>query len=274
MGPPAGVPLDGPRLDGAWARGCAALGFVAWELGLAAHEPWAQGPLRWVLLPDEAFADVPGAEGAGALTVDAAEGDALATPLGLMQDAAELDDTLVHELVHVVQGRLVPGGNGIPWFVHEGMAVSAGARYGRGLHGRATGPVEGYLADASAAEVAEALARSGGEDLTGAVDGPKEAHGLSESAGGLFVEHLRLEFSGAQPRLLAAVSWAGAEGFGAAFSRAFGGLTVVQARDGLLRRVAGTEGDWAARAAGAAFVPGVSPAGDGAPAGQWWGGVE
>jgi len=238
---------------------------VVEELSLPAHEPWADGPVRWVLLPDPAFAALEGAEGADGLTLEAAEGegDALATPVGLLGDAAELDDTLAHELVHVVQGRLVPRGEGIPWYVHEGMAVSAGARHGRACHGRVTGPAEGYLEGASAAEVAEALARFGVEDLTEEAAAPDEAHGLSEAAGGLFVESLRRTFPDAQPRLLAAMAGSGASGFDAAFARAFEGPTPAQAREALLHEVARTEGDWAARVAGTAFSREVSPGADG-----------
>jgi hypothetical protein len=271
---PASAPVPTVEWDRAWAHGCAALAFVRAELGLAAHEPWDPGPVRWVLLPDAAFAEVPGAEGADALALEAAagEGDALVTPLGLFADLAELDDTLAHELVHVVQGRLAPGGEGVPWYVSEGMAVSAGARHGRARHGRATGPAEGYLSEASAEEVAEALDRFGVEDLTEEAEDPEEAHGLSESAGGLFVEHLRRAFPDAQARLLAAMAWARAEGFDAAFARAFDGLGVAEARSRLREGLQRTEGDWARRAAGTAFSPALSPRRDEAAAGQVPGG--
>lgn len=145
---PAAWPLPETELDRAWGRGCAALRFVQADLGLAAHEASAAGPVRWVLLPDADFAALPGTDGADALTIEAGEGegDALVSPGGLLGDPAELDDTLAHELVHVVQGRVVPGSEGVPWFVTEGMAVSAGVRHGRARHGRVTGPAEGYLA--------------------------------------------------------------------------------------------------------------------------------
>ena len=254
---PVEPPAPSVDVELTWRRGCEALAFVARELELAPHETSLGGPVRLVLLPDADFARVAGAEGADGLAVAAGEGegDALALPLGALAEPAELSDTLAHELVHVVQGRLVPGTEGTPWFVLEGMGLSAGARHGLSQHGRVTGPARSYLEDATAEEVAGALARFGVEDLTEEAEEPEEAHGLSESAGGLFVEHLRRTWPDAQARLLAAMAWAGSAGFDAAFSRAFDGRALPEVQREFLEVVSRTEGDWAARAAGTAFAP-------------------
>jgi hypothetical protein len=247
-------PPAGAVLEDAWQRACAALGFVTAELGVEATGPELALPVRVVLLSDADYAEVPGTEGSDGIMFEAtgAAGDAFLVPVGAFADEAELDDTLAHEFVHVVQGRAAPGAEAVPWYVVEGMAVSAGARHGRARHGRVTGFVREYLEEVDGEAVRESFRRFGREDLTGEAESPEEALGQDQSVGGLWVEWLRRERPGLLRELLGAMrrpADGGSQGPWSARSEA-----------GLAAHVEATRGDWAARVAGTVFDEATLPA--------------
>lgn len=249
-----GRPPAGALLEDVWQRGCAALGFVAAELGVEAAGPELALPVRVVLLSDADYAEVAGTEGSDGITFDATEetGDALLVPVGAFADEAELDDTLAHEFVHVVQGRAAPGVEAVPWYVVEGMAVSAGARHGRARHGRVTGFVREYLEEVDGAAVRESFRRFGHEDRTGEAESPEEALGQDQSVGGLWVEWLRRERPAALRELLGALRTAKDGGLD--------GLQLARAEEALVVHVEATQGDWHARVAGTVFDEATLPA--------------
>lgn len=245
-------PPAGAVLEDAWQRACAALGFVVGELGVEA--PALAWPVRVVLLSDADYAEVPGTEGSDGITFEATEtqGDAFLVPVGAFADEAELDDTLAHEFVHVVQGRVAPGAEAVPWYVVEGMAVSTGARHGRAGHGRVTGFVREYLEGADGETVRESFRRYGREDLTGEAESPEEALGQDQAMGGLWVERLRRERPGVLRELLSAMRRAVDGGAGGPWSS---GAEVAFAA-----HVEATQGDWAARVEGTVFDEATLPA--------------
>jgi hypothetical protein len=247
-------PPAGAVLEDAWQRACAALVFVTAELGVEATGPELALPVRVVLLSDADYAEVPGTEGSDGIMFDAAEdaGDAFLVPVGAFADEAELDDTLAHEFVHVVQGRAAPGAEAVPWYVVEGMAVSTGARHGRARHGRVTGFVREYLEEVDGAAVLESFRRFGHEDLTGEAESPEDALGQDQSVGGLWVEWLRRERPAALRELLGALRTAKDGGLD--------GLRLAQAEEALAAHVEATKGDWHARVAGTVFDEAALPA--------------
>jgi hypothetical protein len=247
-------PPAGALLEDAWQRACAALGFVASELGVETTGPAFSIPVRVVLLSDADYAEVPGTEGSDGIMFEATEkeGDAFLVPVGAFADEAELDDTLAHEFVHVVQGRVAPGAEAVPWYVVEGMAVSAGARHGRARHGRVTGFVREYLEEVDGEGVRESFRRFGREDLTGEAESPEEALGQDQSVGGLWVEWLRRERPGLLRELLAAMRSAADGGREGPWS--------PRSESALAAHVESTQGDWAARVRDTVFDEATLPA--------------
>lgn len=243
-----------------WARSCAALSFDLDELGIEPDDANLGAPLRVVVLSNADYASATGDPESDGVTFNATmtEGDAFVVPASAVAQPAELDDTLAHELVHMLQGRVAPGENGLPWYFLEGMAVNAGTHFGRLRNGYPTGFVRDYLEGTGGADAAVTFTRFDQEDQTTDTD----QLGHDEAVGGLLVEYLRAVhprgagkgFPGTMPALTSAmVRSNGGASFDAAFEANFGGLTLAQAKRAFLAFMDATTASWAARTVGTVF---------------------
>jgi hypothetical protein len=250
-------------VDDLWSRSCAAYAFGLDEFRLEPDDARLAAPVRIVWLSAGDFFSLTGdwfTEGV-AYTGGEGEGDAFVVPASGPSSPVDFDDTLAHELVHVIQGRVAPGEAGTPWFVVEGMAVNAGAHFSRALYGRPSDFVRESLDGATGADARDTFARFGLEDLTG---GDSDLLNHDQAVGGFFVEYLRAlhphaggaGFADVQPVLLTAMTRAStAQRFNAAFASGLDGLGITEAKDAYASFLDRHVDDWSARARGTVFAP-------------------
>ncbi len=243
-------------------HGCAALTFDLDELGLDPDEPELRAPLRIVLLEDDDYDSISDAAGTDGIAYSASstEGDAFMVPFSAADDVPEMDDTLAHELIHLLHGRVAPFADDVPWFIIEGSAIDAGTHFGRRRHGFPTGFVEEWLRGATGTDAATTFARYGVEDRTQTLD----QVGHDQSLSGFFVEYLRTKHpqpQGAgivdiQQRMTTAMRDASnsSRTFPGAFSAAVPDVTLDAAKAAYIRYLDDSAGDWTARVEGTVFA--------------------
>jgi hypothetical protein len=149
-------------------RACEALTFDLQELSVLADDPWMLPAVRIVVLDDATYGTVTQAPGTYGVSYqgDGAYGDAIVVPESGTNSVVDFDDTLAHELTHVVQGRVAPNNYYVTWFLLEGTATLAGTQYGMLKHNKPTDFVPGYLVNATGADATLTFARYGLEDKT------------------------------------------------------------------------------------------------------------
>ncbi len=118
--------------------------------------------------------------------------DAMVVPENAISNLEELDDTLAHELVHILQGRAAPNGDVYPWYFIEGSAINVASHYNYSIYGRVSSFVVSYLA-ATADDARTTFTRYSFEDNTTTL----AQIGHDQSVSGFFVEYLRTKHGGA-----------------------------------------------------------------------------
>jgi hypothetical protein len=173
------------------ARACEALTFDLKELAVAADEPSMQPAVRIIVLDDATYDTVTQAAGSYGITYagDGAYGDAIVVPESGTKYVVDFDDTLAHELTHIVQGRMAPDTYYVTWFLLEGAATLMGTQYGMYKHNKPTDFVPGYLVDATGADATLTFDRYGLEDKTTNMD----ELGHDQAISAFFVEYLRVK---------------------------------------------------------------------------------
>lgn len=190
-------------------RACAALTFDVTDLGMADDGPELTKSVRLVVLDHGAYAEATDSPGTYGVSFGAADGesDAMVIPASAIGNEEELDDTLAHELTHILTYRAAPDDWDTPWWVIEGLAVHEGARFGEQEHGVPSGYVRATVDRATGADARLTFERYGLEDQTqhlGEV-------GHDQAMSGFYVEWLRTRGPGeaavehAQRRILEAM---------------------------------------------------------------------
>ena len=89
-------------------RACEALTFDLKELGVVAEDPLMLPAVRIIVLDDATYGTVTQAPGTYGVSYagDGAYGDAVVVPESGTKYVVDFDDTLAHELTHIVQGRV------------------------------------------------------------------------------------------------------------------------------------------------------------------------
>jgi hypothetical protein len=256
----AGAGLSDAEVERFFHSSCGALRFVFQELGESAVAAEYRPAVRIVVLDDAAYATATGAPGTYGVSfpADGAASDAVALPASGFGNLPELDDTLAHELVHIVQGRAAPDNANYTWYMIEGQAISAGTRYGRQRHGYPTGFAKGWLDRATGADATTTFARYGIDDLTQNL----AQVGQDQSLSGFFVEYLRVRatngtgvgFVDAQHRMLNVMrAVSGGASLSSAWVAQYPGLPLSAAQSGYTTFLTSTAGNLAQRYQGTVF---------------------
>lgn len=244
------------------ARSCAAYGF---DLDLTGREPDEAplaAPVRVVVLDVPTYNKATEAPGTYGVTFPGTDTttDAFVMPSNALSNPDDLDDTLAHELLHVLQFRYAPNDLEIPWYLVEGAAVQAGAAHAVARHGRTTGFWVGWVQSAVGADATLTFDRYGPEDQTQNLS----EVGHDQSIGGFFVEYLRVHHpidAGArgipdvQRRLLETMREVS---LGGPLERAFAarvGVPLAEAKRAYTAFLDATRGAWAQRSAGTLLAP-------------------
>jgi hypothetical protein len=185
--------------------------------------------------------------------------DAVILPDDALMNLVDLDDTLAHELSHVVGGRAAPYDAFIPWWLIEGTAIMSGSFWGEKLHGQPTGFVKTWLDSADGSDATLTFQRYDLEDKTQNLT----ETGHDQALSGFFVEYLRIKaqrpaggvgFVDAMPRLLSVMRRVSdGEDLDAAFAAELGGLALTQAKAAYAQFLDDTTGDLTTRYAGTVF---------------------
>jgi hypothetical protein len=242
-------------------RACQALAFDVDDLGIAEDDEALRKPVRLVVLDSSAYAVATEAPGTFGVSFSAYGGasDVMVIPEGALLNPEEMDDTLAHELTHIIQGRVAPDDEQVPWWATEGLAVHEGARFGKQEHGVPSGYVRGTLDWADGSDARETFARYGLEDLTTNLGEVGHDQGVS----GFYVEWLRARGPDEQPlgnahRMLLEAMRVTVDGDGQEFEAAFRatfGLEQSVAAAAFEAFLDATEGDLAERYRGTVFAP-------------------
>lgn len=217
--------------------------------------------VRVVVVDPASFGAATGAPGAYGVAFAQTKSttDAIILPDNAFSNVVELDDTLAHELSHIVGGRSAPYDAWIPWWLIEGTAIMNGSYWGKQLHDQPTSFVQGWLDVADGSDATLTFDRYGLEDKT--QDLSETGH--DQALSGFFVEFLRVKvarpgggsgFSDVQPRLLGLMKRVSAgEDFDATFADQLGGLSLAAAQADYVQFLDDTVGDLASRYSGTVF---------------------
>jgi hypothetical protein len=172
-------------------RSCEALTFDLKEFAVSATEPSLAPAVRIIVLDDPTYDTATQAAGSYGVSYpeDGAYGDAVVVPESGLSSLVDFDDTLAHELTHIVHGRIAPNNYYVTWFLVEGTATLAGTQYGMLKHNKPTDFVKGYLVDATGADATLTFDRYGLEDKTQNMG--EVGHDQALSA--FFMEYLRVK---------------------------------------------------------------------------------
>ncbi|MBK8172310.1 MAG: hypothetical protein IPK60_18465 [Sandaracinaceae bacterium] len=229
------------------------------HLALSAEEIANEPRIRVVVLNRSSYTAATGSPDSYGVSFPAYgdDVDALVVKDDALSNLADFDDTLAHEINHVLIGRRAVDDTYIPWWVIEGTAVDMGANYAWEVH-HAWTTFKEYWDEATGDDATTTFARYDLEDLTS--DSNELAH--DQAISGFFVEYLRFihEHDGAHgypdvhPRFLAA-SIATSEGasFAMAFGANFDGLTLANAKEAYRAFLQSTIASPSARYAGTVF---------------------
>lgn len=251
-------PLTATELADFQERACAALGYNLVEVDASLTAGPLQPAFRIVVLDDTTYGRVTGAAGTYGVAYPNwnGDGDAIVVPKNGLRNVAELDDTLAHELNHVVVGRYAPNDLEIPWWAIEGFAINIGTRFGKLRTGEATGFAGGWIAQADGDDARLTFQRYDIEDNTTNLS----QVGHDQSISGFFVEYLRVKyvrpnttgFGDVGPRMLDAMIHTSESGdpFADGFSSGFGGASLSNAKERYATFLDETAGNNATRLAG------------------------
>ncbi|MCC6900545.1 MAG: hypothetical protein IT377_16320 [Polyangiaceae bacterium] len=249
------APVDSPLLDSEvtdFGKGsCQALLF-----DLDVHQvPQADlsTRVRIVVVDGPTFDLATGAPGAYGVAFSATKSttDAVILPADGLENLVELDDTLAHELTHVISGRAAPYDAWLPWWLIEGIAVLSGSQLGKKLHDQPTSFVMDWLDIADGSDAELTFQRYGLEDQTqnlGEV-------GHDQALSGFFIEFLRVKvgIADVQKRLLGVMrKVSDGDDFDATFAAELG-VPLGQAQADYAKFLDDTAGDLAKRYAGTVF---------------------
>jgi len=249
------TPVDSPLKDSEvidFGQGaCEALLF-----DLDAHQvaqPDLSTRVRIVVVDGATFDQATGAPGAYGVAFSATHSttDAVILPADGLANVVELDDTLAHELTHIVSGRAAPYDAWLPWWLIEGIAVLSGSQFGKKLHDQPTGFVVDWLDVADGSDADLTFQRYGLEDQTqnlGEV-------GHDQALSGFFIEYLRVKrgIADVQARLLAVMrKVSDGDDFAATFAAELG-VPLAQAQADYAQFLDDTVADLAKRYAGTVF---------------------
>lgn len=229
---------------------------MAWSESEIANEP----VVRVVVLNEAAYNSATGSPGTYGVSfrADAPDGDALVLPTNSLRDLPDLDDTLAHEINHILTGRRAPNDYYIPWWTIEGIAIDMGSRYAWDLHHVWTGFIKPYAEAATAADATLTFERYDLEDLT--TDLGQVGH--DQAISGFFIEYLRVihphgdatGFPDVHVRILATMTaTSDGEDFAASFATNFDGLALADAKAAYAAFLDSTASSLSARFAGTIF---------------------
>lgn len=217
--------------------------------------------VRVVVVDPATFGTATGAPGAYGVAFAATKttSDAIILPDDAFTNVVELDDTLAHELSHIVGGRSAPWDAWIPWWLIEGTAIMNGSYWGKQLHDQPTSFVEAWLDEADGSDATLTFDRYGLEDKT--QDLAETGH--DQALSGFFVEFLRVKvarpgggygFPDALPRLLVLMKRVSAgDDFDATFAEELDGLPLAKAQADYVQFLDDTVGDLVTRYSGTVF---------------------
>lgn len=241
-------------------RSCEAFKFNLERLQLEGTELPLLPALRIVILDDATYGAATGAPGSYGVTFSAWEGDgdAFVVPESALGNLGELDDTLAHELNHVIVGRLAPNDATMPWWAIEGLAIDMGSHFGKLKHGQVQGFVRSHLDGADGDDARLTFTRYDLEDNTqnlGQV-------GHDQSLSGFFLTYLELRhpfgselgFADMPVRMLRTMR-DNSDGFEFAdsFKEMFGNLSLPKAKADYAQYLDDTVGDIDARLKGTVY---------------------
>lgn len=251
-------PLTAEQIEEFRARSCEAITFDLDELQIDSDVPQLALPLRVVILDTIAYNNVTGAAGTYGVTFMPWEndGDAFVVPENALKEPEDLDDTLAHELMHMLQGRFAPNDAYIPWYFIEGQAIDIGSLFAFRKYGRSNGFAKGWVRQADGDDAKLTFERYGLEDKTKDL---REV-GHDQALSGFFLEYLRV----LHPREGEQKGWPDAlrrtflglqdvsEGtrLAAAFSARMDGLTLADAKAAFIAWLDATKSQGNARLAG------------------------
>ncbi|MBK8173574.1 MAG: hypothetical protein IPK60_25000 [Sandaracinaceae bacterium] len=193
--------------------------------------------VRVVVLDETTYAAVTGSNDTYGLSYIAfgSDGDAFVIPYNALEDRAEMDDTIAHEVNHILVSRRVLDDSSIPWWQVEGTAINMGSHFGWEVDHTWTGFLKRYVDPATGADATLTFARFDVEDMTANND--ELAH--DQAVAGFFIEYLRflhphggeMGYPDVHGRMLAVSTEAsrGAD-FDEAFAANFGGLSLADAK--------------------------------------------
>lgn len=251
--------LDAGDVTQYQTRACQALRFNLERLELDATESKLGTAVRVVVLDVAAYdaaTDAPGTYGV-AFGAWGQESDALVVPDGALGSPVDLDDTLAHEINHVVVMRFTPDVE-LPNWSSEGLAIGVGSHFGMKIHGVPTSFVKGWVAGADGSDAQLTFQRYDINDLTTTLD--QVGHDQALSA--FFVEYLRVKHPHADEiGFLKEHVWMftamrdsnAGPSFAEAFAQTHGGATLDASKAGFVQFLDDTVSDPAARFSGTVF---------------------
>ncbi len=240
---------------------CAALLFDLKAHLLPESAPELSTRVRVVVVDGATFDSATGAPGAYGVAFPQSKSttDAVILPSDGLADLVELDDTLAHELTHIIGGRAAPYDGWIPWWLIEGVAILSGSQFGKELHGQATGFVLDWIDVADGSDAELTFDRYDLQDLTTTLT----ETGHDQALSGFFIEFLRIKVAlpgggfglpDVQARLLTVMrKVSDGDDLALAFEAELGGLPLAKAQADYVKFLDDTVDDLASRYSGTVF---------------------
>lgn len=186
------------------------------------------------------------------------DGDAFVIPDTSFSNPTEMDDTLAHEINHILVGRRTPDDSQIPWWQVEGTAINMGSHYGWDVDHIWTGFIKGWVDVATGSDVQTTFERFDLEDNTTSL----AELGQDQSLSGFFIEYLRylhphgdaLGFPDVHARMLAvSIAASGGADFAESFASNFDGVALADAKSAYADFMTRTAHSLSTRYAGTIF---------------------
>lgn len=186
------------------------------------------------------------------------DGDAFVMPDNSFSNLSEMDDTLAHEINHILVSRRTPHDQEIPWWQVEGTAIDMGSHFGWEQDHVITGFIKPYIDVCRGSDATLTFSRFDVEDMT--TDLGQLGH--DQAVSGFFVEYLRfihphgaeLGYPDVHARMLGtSVDASGGAHFADAFSDNFDGLDLADAKTSYAAFLEATRSNLPMRYAGTIF---------------------
>lgn len=243
------------------AASTSALEFNMREMEFTAEQIAAEPRVRIVVLDVPTYNEATEAPDTYGISYPAfgSDGDAFVIPDTSFSNPTEMDDTLAHEINHILVGRRTPNDYQIPWWQVEGTAIDMGSHYGWELHHIWTGFIKDWVDVADGEDVETTFERYDVEDNTQTL----AEVGQDQSLSGFFIEYLRylhphadaMGYPDVHARMLAVSSQTsdGAD-FAEAFAMNFDGLALADAKSAYVDFMSRTAHALSMRYAGTIFA--------------------